>query len=161
MKNFSTWLLVMFMVMFWVFRIIVAFTYEISMDFGGIEPINQSMEIILLFVVLLCLILVVKRKIIGALIYLLAYGMYFGTSLGNGIIKMTQNSYDITDVSLYLNTFIALLGVALPIAVLFDLLMDKSRKANPKDKKTDWFYKNKDFDRNLDERADKNNYRTL
>ena len=44
---------------------------------------------------------------------------------------------------------------------LFDLIIDKSRKANPKDKKTDWFYKNEQFDRKLDERADKNNYRTL
>lgn len=161
MKNFSTWLLVMFMVMFWVFRIIVAFTYELKMDFGGIEPINQTIEIILLFVVLLCLILVVKRKILGALLYLLVYGMYFGTTLVDGVKVMIENSYDLTEVSTYLNVFIALIGIALPVAVLMDLLLDKGRKANPKDKKTDWFYKNEKFDRNLDERADKNNYRTL
>ena len=161
MKNFSTWLLVMFMVMFWVFRIIVAFTYELKMDFGGIEPINQTIEIILLFVVLLCLILVVKRKILGALLYLLVYGMYFGTTLVDGVKVMIENSYDLTDVSTYLNVFIALIGIALPVAVLMDLLLDKGRKANPKDKKTDWFYKNEKFDRNLDERADKNNYITL
>ena len=161
MKNFSTWLLVMFMVMFWVFRIIVAFTYELKMDFGGIEPINQTIEIILLFVVLLCLILVVKRKILGALLYLLVYGMYFGTTLVDGVKVMIENSYDLTDVSTYLNVFIALIGIALPVAVLMDLLLDKGRKANPKDKKTDWFYKNEKFDRNLDERADENNYRTL
>jgi len=41
------------------------------------------------------------------------------------------------------------------------LLLDKGRKANPKDKKTDWFYNNEQFDRKLDERSDKNNYRTL
>ena len=34
-------------------------------------------------------------------------------------------------------------------------------KNNPKDKKTDWFYDNEQFDRKLDERADKNNYRTM
>ena len=28
------------------------------------------------------------------------------------------------------------------------------------DKKTVWFYGNKEYDRQLDERADKNNYRT-
>ena len=60
-----------------------------------------------------------------------------------------------------MNMFISLLGVALPIAVLLDLLLDKNRKAHPKDKKTDWFYANEKFDRQLDERADKNNYRTL
>lgn len=161
MKNFSTWLLVMFMVMFWVFRIIVAFTYEINMDFGGIVPINQTMEIILLFVVLLCIVLVVKRKIVGALIYLLAYGMYFGTTLIEGVKTLVDITSSATHVASYLNTFIALIGIAIPVAVLFDLLLDKNRKANPKDGKTDWFYNNKEYDRNLDERADKNNYRTM
>ena len=40
-------------------------------------------------------------------------------------------------------------------------LLDKNRKLNPKDKKTDWFYQNEEFDRKLDDRADKNNYRTM
>lgn len=161
MKNFSTWLLVMFMVMFWIFRIIVAFTYEINIDFGGIVPINQTMEIILLFVVLLCMILVVKRKIVGALIYLLAYGMYFGATLVEGVKTLLDITSSTVNVTSYLNTFIALIGIIIPVAVLFDLLLDKNRKANPKDGKTDWFYNNKDYDRNLDERADKNNYRTM
>ena len=55
MKNFSTWMLVMFMAMFWVFRIAVAVTYELGANFGGIEPFNQTLEIILLFVVLVCM----------------------------------------------------------------------------------------------------------
>ena len=163
MKNFSTWMLVMFMAMFWVFRIIVAFTYELGTDFGGIEPFNQTMEIILLFVVLVCMILIVKRKMIGALIYLLAYGMYFGSNLFTGISTIVAANSEITlsEMGLYLNTFISLIGIAIPVAVLFDLLLDKNRKANPKDKKTDWFYKNEQFDRKLDDRADKNNYRTM
>ena len=49
----------------------------------------------------------------------------------------------------------------IPIAVLFDLLADSNRKAHPVNKKTDWFYKNDNYDRKLDDRADKNNYRTL
>ena len=61
----------------------------------------------------------------------------------------------------YTDMFFALIGVALPIVALFDILFDKSRKANPTNKKTDWFYKNEQYDRKLDERADKNNYRTL
>ena len=64
-------------------------------------------------------------------------------------------------LELYMDMFIALIGVAIPIAAFFDVLLDKSRKANPVDKQTDWFYKNKDYDRKLDERADKNQYRTL
>ena len=61
----------------------------------------------------------------------------------------------------YINVLFSLVGVALPLFTFFDLLLDKNRKNNPKDKKTDWFYNNKDFDRKLDDRADKNNYRTL
>ena len=75
--------------------------------------------------------------------------------------NMANPGEGLVDITIYLNGFIALLGVALPIAVLLDLLLDKNRKAHPKDKKTDWFYKNEKFDRKLDERADKNNYRTL
>lgn len=163
MKNFSTWILVMFMAMFWVLRIIIAVSYELGGSFGGIEPFNQTMEIILLFVVLACMILVVKRKMVGALIYLLAYGMYFGTSLVNGIITITSSTVEISasNMGSYLATFISLIGIAIPVAVLFDLLLDRNRKANPKDKKTDWFYKNEQFDRKMDERADKNNYRTM
>jgi len=163
MKNFSTWMLVMFMVMFWILRIIIAFTYEMGGDFGGIQPFNQTMEILLLFVVLLCMILVVKRKMIGALLYLLAYGMYFGTSVVTGITTLVtaDTEIEVANIGMYLNTFISLIGIAIPVAVLFDLLLDKNRKANPKDKKTDWFYKNEQFDREMDERADKNNYRTM
>lgn len=163
MKNFSTWLLVMFMAMFWLLRIIIAVSYELGGSFGGIEPFNQTMEIILLFVVLACMILIVKRKMMGALIYLLGYGMYFGTSLVNGMITLTAATDEISVSSMgtYLGTFISLIGIVIPLAVLFDLLLDKNRKANPKDKKTDWFYKNEQFDRKMDERADKNNYRTM
>ena len=55
MKKFSTWMIVMFMVMFWLLRIIVALSGELNFDFAGLKPLNQQMEIILLFVVLVCL----------------------------------------------------------------------------------------------------------
>ena len=163
MKNFSTWMLVMFMAMFWFFRVIVAVTYEMQIDFGGIVPFNQTMEIILLFVVLLCMLLIIKRKIIGALIYLLSYGMYFGTNLVTGLTTVFTSDAQISmsGMGMYLNTFISLIGIIIPVAIILDLLLDKSRKANPHDKKTDWFYANEKFDRQMDERADKNNYRTL
>ena len=109
------------------------------------------------------MLLVVKRKIVGALIYLLSYGMYFGTSMITGITNLFSAGSEVSmsEMGMYVTTFISLIGIIIPIAVLLDLLMDKSRKANPHDKKTDWFYKNEKFDRELDERADKNNYRTL
>ena len=159
MKNFSTWLLACFMVMYWVFRIMVALMAQLNQDFF-ITPFNETMEIILLFVVLVCLVLVVKRKMAGALIYLLAYGMYFGSDV---VTKVTALIEDASQLGLadYTALIISLIGIILPIAVFLDLLADKNRKAHPKDKKTDWFYKNEEYDRKLDERADKNNYRTL
>lgn len=157
MRNFSTWMLVMFMVMFWVFRVIVAVMPEFGTTLGGIAPLNQNLEIILSFVVLVCIVLIVRRKLIGALIYLLAYGMYFGVDVINNIQTVLNGA----SMETALNVFISIIGIILPIAVLADLLLDKGRKANPKDKKTDWFYNNEQFDRKLDERSDKNNYRTL
>ena len=35
MKNITSWLLVMFMAMFWVFRVIIAFQAQYEKDFGG------------------------------------------------------------------------------------------------------------------------------
>ena len=157
MKNFSTWMLVMVMVMFWVFRVIVAVMPEFGTTLGGIAPLNQNLEIILSFVVLVCIVLIVRRKLIGALIYLLAYGMYFGVDVINNIQTVLNGA----SMETALNVYISIIGIILPIAVLADLLLDKGRKANPKDKKTDWFYNNEQFDRKLDERSDKNNYRTL
>lgn len=158
MKNFSTWMLVMFMAMFWAFRVVVAIMPEFGTTLGGITPMNGQLEIILSFVVLLCMILIVKRKIVGALIYLLGYGMYFGVDVINNIGTIIEGT---SSISNSLNVFISIIGIIIPIAVLLDLLLDKGRKANPKDKKTDWFYNNEQFDRKLDERSDKNNYRTL
>ena len=159
MKNLSTWLLVMFMVMFWGFRVIVAIMGELSIEFP-FTPLNQQMEVVLLFVTLLCIILVVKRKVVGALIYLLTYGMYFGVDLMNNI-SLIIGAEGTLSINTYSNTFASLIGMIIAIAVILDILLDKSRKNNPKDKKTDWFYKNEKFDRQMDERADKNNYRTL
>ena len=160
MKNFSTWILVMFMAMFWVFRVIIALAAQLNWDLAGITPLNQQMEIILLFVVLVCFILIVKRKLVGGLLYLLAYGIYFGVDIVNSLQSIT-NTTEVVNVNSYMNLFVSFIGVIIPVAVMLDLLLDKNRKNHPKDKKTDWFYTNEKFDRQLDERADKNNYRTL
>ena len=159
MKKLSTYLLVIFMLMYWILRIIIALSAQLGRDFIGITPINETFEIVLLFAFLLCVVLVVKRKLTGGLLYLALYGAYFGSDIttklnilsSNGKLTMAENA----------GLMISILGIILPIAVLIDLLLDKNRKLNPKDKKTDWFYKNEDFDRKLDDRADKNNYRTM
>ena len=143
--------------MFWIFRIVIAFTATMGIEIG-IVPINMTMELILLFVTILSIILVIKRKLVGGILYLLSYGAYFGVDLYNIIMNIINQSANVTD---YASAFMSFLGVLLPVAVLLELLFDKNRKKHPKDKKTDWFYQNEQFDRKYDERADKNNYRTL
>lgn len=158
MKNLSSWLVVIFMVAFLVFRAVIAIIATMGGSFM-VEPIELNTEVILLFVALLCVPFIYKRKIIAGLIYLIGYGYYFGQDVLNKVIYVIEgNALTLTE---YTSFFFSLIGIALPLFAIIDILLDKNRKANPKDKKTDWFYKNEQYDRELDERADKNNYRTL
>ena len=159
MKKFSTYLLVMFMVVFWIIRIVITLASELGKDFMGITPINEGFEIAILFATLLCLILIVKRKMLGSLLYLTLHAIYFGGDVAEKLNIMAQNEK--LTIAQITELFFSMIGIILPLAVLIDLLLDKNRKNNPKDKKTDWFYKNEEFDRKLDDRADKNNYRTM
>ena len=154
MKNLTSYLFVMFMVMFWVFRIIVAFCYNLGVNFVA-QPTDLTFEIILLFLTFIAIILVIKRSMLGALIYLVGNGLYFGTTIFNILTRLGENG----TLTEYSNLIFSAIGIILPILVLFDLLLDKNRKDHPVDKKTDWFYKNKDFDRKFDERADRNEYK--
>ena len=159
MKKFSTYLLVMFMVMFWILRIIITLMAQLGKDFIGVVPINPTFEVVLLFLFLICVILVVKRKIVGALLYLGLHAIYFGGDITEKITLLTSGETFTMGQSI--DFMLSIIGIIIPLAVLIDLLLDRGRKEHPVDKKTDWFYKNKKFDRELDERADKNNYRTL
>ena len=58
-----------------------------------------------------------------------------------------------------ISDFIAIL---LAIFAVMDMLADKGRKANPSDGKTDWYFKNEKYDKELkekDQREDKNEYK--
>ena len=158
MKKLSTYLVVMFMIMYWAFRVIVVLMSQLGRDFV-VVPLNTNFEIILLFVFLLCAILVVKRKVLGAALYLACYGVYFGADIADKMKFLTNG--DTLTMAQMSSLFFSIIGIIIPIAVLVDLLLDKGRMAHPDDKKTDWFYKNEQFDRKMDDRADKNNYRTL
>ena len=159
MKKFSTYLLVMFMLVFWILRIIITLQAEFGKDFMGITPINRTFEIAILFITLLCAILITKRKIVGSLLYLSVHAIYFGGDVTDKL-NIMKNNGPLT-IAQSTDLIFSVIGIILPLAVLLDLLLDKNRKENPKDKKTDWFYKNEEFDRKLDDRADKNNYRTM
>ena len=159
MKKFSTYLLVMFMILFWILRIIITVMAQLGKDFMGIIPINETFEIILLFAFLLCAVLVVKRKLLGALLYLTLHAIYFGGDITEKIGILSRG--ETLTMGQATDLMFSIVGIILPLAVLIDLLLDRGRKEHPVDKKTDWFYKNEQFDRKLDDRADKNNYRTL
>ena len=158
MKNLSSWIITFFIIAFWMVRVVVALMGATGDDFL-IKPIDNNVEIALLFVVLALIPFIFKRKLWAALIFLGCYGWYFGVDLVKKVISMANGETLSNDV--YLNMFLGLIGVTLAFAALIDILLDRSRLKNPVNKETDWFYKNKDYDRQLDERADKNNYRTL
>ena len=158
MRNLSSWLLVMFMGMFWIFRLIVALSVQFGdSDFGGFIVFDFNTEIILLFTTIVCLILILRRFYIGAIAYLGTYGYYFGSYIFNNLIvnrPETGLSMDVLQ-----NVLVAALGVILAVLVLIDLLIDKATRKSHSDRKTDWFFKTDKFDRKYDERADKNQYR--
>ena len=161
MANFSTWILAIFMVMFWLFRAIVALCTQFSIDLLGIVAYDFRWEVIIAFVTLVCIILVVKRKMIGSLLYLMLYGVYFGEHLITNITPIIQGNANLT-VDASLNLICDLVAVSLAFFVLFDMLVDKGRKANPMDGKTDWYFKNEKYDEELkkrDQREDKNEYK--
>lgn len=161
MASFSTWLLTLFMVMFWLFRAIVALCTQFSIDLLGIVAYDFNIEVIIAFATLLCIILVVKRKLIGSLLYLMLYGVYFGEHFITNIMILIQGPTTI-DITFTINILMDFIAILLAIFVLIDILIDKGRKANPIDKKTDWYFKNEKYDEELkarDQREDKNEYK--
>ena len=161
MSNFSTWLIAIFAVMFWFFRALVALCEQFSIDLLGIVTYNFNLEIIICFAIIVCIVLIIKRKMIGSLLYLLIYGTYFGEHLITNLMSIFQNQSTLT-IDLSMNLICDAIGIFLPIFAVLDMLVDKSRKVNPIDKKTDWYFKNKKYDEELkarDKREDKNEYK--
>lgn len=161
MASFSTLLITMFMVMFWMFRAIVALCTQFSIDFMGIVAYNFNWEVIIAFATLLCIVLFVKRKLLGSLLYLLLYGVYFGEHFITNIITLIQGQGTL-ELSFIMNLLVDLIAILLALFALLDMLVDKGRKVNPIDRKTDWYFKNEKYDEELkarDKREDKNEYK--
>lgn len=86
----------------------------------------------------------------------MAYGMYFGTDLYNGIVNIINEQVGIVD---YVSLLLSFIGVLIPFLTVMDIFLNKDRKGSTRDKKTDWFYTNKEYERKIDERADQNQYK--
>ena len=150
-----SYILTVFSVLFWILRavITVAFTREAGLP---IEPLNTYWEIVVLFVIIPCMIFVFKRNIIGAAAYLGVYVSYFGTALYNNFNSIANE----INISNSIDIVMSIVGIVIPVLTFIDILFNKHRKAIiGGNNKTDWFYKNKNYDRNFDERADKNQYK--
>ncbi len=153
MSMFSV-LMGLFAIIFWILRVAVAFTASMNIEFF-LTPLNLPVEIILTFVTLISIILIFRKSIIGALIYLLSYWGYFGVY----IYSIFQKAEEIVMLD-YLNVFVSIIGIILPFIIFMDVgFSQSSKKTSSKTKKTDWYYQNEKFDRQYDERADKNQYK--
>ncbi len=162
MKSLLSWLSLMFLGMFWIFRIVVAVSAQFGSDFGGFIVFNFNIEVVLLFVSLLCFVLIARRIIWGALIYVVGYGWYFGSYLVNTLIPAFMNSEgEPIDMSILQNSFAAMIGLILGLVTLLNIAYERTKLKHFSDNKTDWYFDNDKYDRKLDERADKNQYRTL
>ena len=153
MRSVTNWLMILLAIMFWIFRVVVTFCQTMNIDFM-IQPINTNTEIAILFATFICIILLLKQNIIGGLAYFGIYAWYFGTEAVNLII----NNENIQILNLVIYIFAVLLAFANLIYILASKVATKKAHGN---KKTDWFYKGEQFDRSIDERADKNNYRII
>lgn len=158
MRKISSWLIFIFMIMFWLFRVATTYCTKMEKDFVGFVSFNLTVEVIILFVTILCIILFYKRSLIGATIYLLSYGYYFGGYILTTGIPSFMNLGE-SNITILQNSFVSIIAVALAIFACVDIVFDKINRKNHRDKKTDWFFKNEQYDRKLDERADKNQYR--
>ncbi len=157
MKSLSSWLIAMLAFMFWGFRVVTTVLYSMGTEFIA-EPIDITMEVVLLFITFICICFITKRKLLPTIIYLIAHGLYYGIYLYQNVINIINGT---GSIDLYMSLLIALVGIIIPVFAFFDVLLDKNRTAHPVDKQTDWFYKNKEYDRKMDERSDRNQYRTM
>lgn len=154
MKTLFSYLINIFSYMFWVFRIIITLMLSLKIDIP-IAITNINYEIIFLFITLAILLLVTKRKLIGGMLYFALYTTYFGYEI--------YSLLAVNSLEAYYAIFMGAIGILISFANMLDLLTNKNRGNISKKtvQKTDWFYQNKEFDRKLDEREDKNNYRLM
>ena len=145
-----------FAIFFWITRVVVTLMCSMEIDFP-IVPINMSVEIVLLFVTFICVILVAKRKMFGAVVYLIVQCAYFGVDAYKAIQSIIEEQADMSNC---LTLFFSVLGVIIPIMAILNIGLDTGKKGSMlRDKKTDWFYGTTDYERQKDDRADQNQYK--
>ena len=160
MSSLTSWLSVMFMGAFWIFRVVVAVSGQFGGDFAGFIVFNTPMEIALLFASLICMVLIVKRQIVGGAVYFGMYTFYLGGYLLSTFFPALFSGGEVS-FGILQNGIICIFGILVGLIILIDLIFEQLKKKHFSDKKTDWYFDNDKYDREMDERADKNQYRTL
>ena len=138
---------------FWLFRVIVAFCATTGKAFS-VVPLNVTAEIVVIFISFI--VLVLKRKMLGAIIYMIAHFAYFGVDLYKAINAIIEEGANISN---YPNLLISAIGVILPFVIFANIGLNTGKKSAGNNKNTDWFYKSTEHDRVYDERADRNQYK--
>ena len=151
MSSLISYLFTFLAIAFWGFRSIVALMASMQIDYWA-QPYNLHYEIIILFLTIPCLVFVIKRNVFAAIIYLTMYVAYFGSEM----YELFQAGISVTGSSQFL---LDLFGIIIPLFTFFDILLNKNRVNLGLAMKSDWFYKNEQFDRKFDERADRNQYK--
>ena len=155
MTTLFSYLLTFLGVIFWAFRAITTLLYQMDVEFFAV-PLNETLEIIILFATIPCMMLIFKRNLIGAAAYFGMYGAYFGTALYEAFINVQEVGYTVMNIS---DIFLLIAGVMISLLTFLDILLNKHRGNFGADKNTKWFYSNEKYDREFDERADRNQYR--
>ena len=144
-------------VLFWVFRLFVCVFETLEVEFIC-ESINLTWEIALLFATIPCFIFVLRRNIIGAACYLALYVSFFGTCIFNTVNQL--NPEQGLNIAGSVNMASAVAGIVISALTFLDILFNKHRRAVVGGhKETDWYYNNEKYDRQFDERADRNQYK--
>ena len=141
----------MFAIMFWLFRVYVALMVSSGSEIQFTTP-GLELEVTVIFITLISIFMIFKRNLIFASIYLGTYFAFFtyGIALMNGNISTNKQ---------LLNAMVMIAGIIIALLNFLDVMFNKNRKGSTKDNKTDWFYATDKYEREYDERADRNQYK--
>lgn len=148
-----SYMLSMLAVAFWFFRTLVALAPNIGLSMP-VAPTNLEWEIIVLFLSLIGLVGIFRRNVFLTTITLAAYIGFFGTEG----LKIIEANETLQGENL-LNIVIFAVGTIIALLNVLDVAFNNNRTGKKRDKKTDWYYDTEKYERELDERADKNRYR--
>ena len=153
MNALFSYLLLFFSIIYWVFRVIVCLMASMQLDYF-MSPYNITFEIPMLFAMVFCIVLIVKRSIIGPTVYLGMSFAYFGSSLYEKFMSGVTINVNTAPVIL-----LEAIGILIPLFMFFDILTNKNKMNFAEARKTEWYFGTDKYDRQYDERADKNQYR--